>query len=427
MPKRLTAAAIARLKPGPKRRAVADGRGLYIVVQPKTGSKSWHMHFRGVSGKMDTLVLGPYDDSGEEVRADPVIGTPLTLAGARRLAAEVNRQRALGEDVVAQRLRDKAEREAVAANTFTAAARDFISDHSMQKVRGWREQAKLLGLDAELNEIRGGLSERWRDKPISTIDGHDIHRVIEEVRRRGVPGMGRHNDGVSEARARHMFSCLSRMSSWLVEQRRIESNPCAGVKRPDTPRARERVLTDGEVVKFWRATDRLGPPFGSVLRLLLVTGQRLNEVAGLRWSEVVGLNFEEVQLPPARTKNHRAHVVPLSRLAREIVAAVKPFPGGSDYVFTTTGTTPISGWSKTKRRLDNLMGDVPPWRLHDLRRTFAVGAARAGADLAVIERALNHISGSFGGIVGVYQQYQYRDEVRAAMKAWADLLMRIVK
>src|SRR5262245_5539519 len=201
--KKLTAAAVRRYRAGAKRRAIADTHGLYLIVQP-TGSKSWAMFFRNTGGRMAKLTLGSLDESGKETPADPVIGMPLTLAGARRLAAEVNRQRALGQDVVAQRLRDKAELKAAAANTFAIAARDFITQHSMRKVRGWREQARLLGLDANLNEIPRGLAGRWRDRSIAAIDGHDIHRLVDDVRKRGIPGLVRRGE-VSETRARHMF------------------------------------------------------------------------------------------------------------------------------------------------------------------------------------------------------------------------------
>jgi len=424
--KKLTAAAVRRYRAGAKRRAIADAHGLYLIVQP-TGSKSWAMFFRNTGGRMAKLTLGSLDESGKETPADPVIGMPLTLAGARRLAAEVNRQRALGQDVVALRLREKTERKTAAANTFVLAAKSFITEHSMRRVRGWREQARLLGLKPSengLEEIRGGLCERWRDRPISAIDGHDVHRLVDEVRRRGVPGLERRSDGVSESRARHMFACLSKLFAWLVQQRRVETNPCIGVHRPDASEKRERVLTDGEIVKFWAATDEIGPPFGPVLKLLLLTGCRLNEITGLRWEEV-SEDGAAINLPGSRTKNHRAHTVPLSKAAQAILASMQRIPK-AEFIFSTTLTTPISGWSKTKRRLNNLMG-VTDWRIHDLRRTAATGMARAGADLPVIERALNHISGSFGGIVGVYQKHKYADQVRAALDAWADLLLTIVE
>src|SRR5262245_3540213 len=142
--KRLTAAAVARLKAGPKRRSIPDGGGLYLLIQP-SGHKSWAMFFRGVpKGEMRKFTLGPYSENSS---AKPFVGAPLTLAGARKLAADINHRRAGGEDVVASRLREQAAREAAAANTFAVAARDFITEHSMPKVRGWREQARLLGLD----------------------------------------------------------------------------------------------------------------------------------------------------------------------------------------------------------------------------------------------------------------------------------------
>jgi integrase len=427
--KRLTAAAVARLKAEPKRRSIPDGGGLYLLIQP-SGHKSWAMFFRGgAKGEMRKFTLGPYSENSS---TKPLVGAPLTLADARKLAADINHRRAGGEDVVASRLRERAARAAAAAHTFGVAARDFITDHSMPKVRGWREQARLLGLkpsdNGGLEEIKGGLCDRWRDRPIGSIDADDIHTVVDETRRRGAPGLERRAAGKTESRARAMHRTLSKLFSWLVAQRRVKANPVAGVAAPETPRARERTLTDREIKALWAATEKLGPPFGSVLRLLLITGQRLNEIAGLRWSELVGPNFEEIHLPPARTKNHRPHTIALPAMAREIIAAVKPFPGGSAFVFTTMGTSPVSGWSKVKKRLDVLMGDdVPPWRIHDLRRTAVTGMARAGVDLVHVEKVINHASHSFAGIVSTYQRHQYRDEVRAALAAWAGLLARIVE
>src|SRR5262245_42258794 len=115
---RLTAAAVKRLKAKANRRYVPDGRSLYLVIQPKSQSKSWVMIFRGAGGRIQKLRLGPLDETSHETSTEPVVGAPLTLAAARRLAAEVNRQRALGQDVVAQRLRDQAEMRAAQANTF---------------------------------------------------------------------------------------------------------------------------------------------------------------------------------------------------------------------------------------------------------------------------------------------------------------------
>ena len=204
---------------------------------------------------------------------------------------------------------------------------------------------------------------------------------------------------------------------------------------------RDRVLDDNELRWFWRACDGIGEPFGALLRLLLVTGARREEVAQMRRGEISD-DGTTWALSGARTKNRRAHEVPLSPLAREIIADVKRIANKPGLVFTTTGTTPVSGFSTLKKRLDRAMialareeaaaggrdpaeVGIPRWTIHDLRRTAVTGMARAGADLHVIERAVNHVSGSFGGIVATYQKHRYAVEVRAALEAWASLLTEI--
>jgi len=128
---------------------------------------------------------------------------------------------------------------------------------------------------------------------------------------------------------------------------------------------------------------------------------RVNEITGMRRSELG--DGGTWTIPGARTKNHRPHAVPLPPLALDILAAVRRIEG--DLVFTTTGTSPVSGWSKIKRALDAVMGlKVSPWRLHDLRRTAASGMSRLGVRSEVVDRALNHITGSFRGVAGTYQR-----------------------
>ena len=205
MAKRLTAAAVARLKAGPKRRSIPDGGGLFLLIQP-SGAKSWALFFRGADGRMVKLTLGPYS-AEENSSAKPTVGAPLTLAGARKLAADINLRRAGGEDVVASRERERAAREAAAANTFAVAARDFITEYAMPKVRGWREQASLLGLrpsDEGLTEIKAGLCERWRVRPIGSIDADDIFAVVDETRSRST---ARAACCCSRPRERAVFPC----------------------------------------------------------------------------------------------------------------------------------------------------------------------------------------------------------------------------
>ena len=230
MPKVLTAAAAKNHRPGKARREIPDGGcpGLHLVIQP-SGRRSWAMRLRRPDGKPAKLTLGPVDLSGQEAESEPVIGAPLTLASARRLVAELHRERARGRDVVsdlaAAKRRQKSERETRSAALFGRAALDFIEGHAKKKTRRWQEQARLLGLTPTtdgLQVIRNGLADRWKDRAVASIDGHDIHEVIDEVRYIGVPGLQRRSDKPTEARARAVFARLSKMFGWLAQHRRVE-------------------------------------------------------------------------------------------------------------------------------------------------------------------------------------------------------------
>ena len=413
--KTLTTVGIKAIRPGSKRREIKDGGAshLYLVVQ-RSGHKSFAMRFRRPDGKTAKLVLGPFDPSGEG-EGEPVIGQPLTLAAARHLAADIGRERARGKDVISDlkvdRERSKVQHQERVTNNFAQAVRDFIEGHAKPKTRRWEGTSKLLGLDPDGEVIKGGLVDRWGERPVAEIDGHDIYSVTQEARQRGIPGRATKTDGPSENRARHLFSALSKMFSWLHRHRRVETNPCASVHSPDAGRTLDRVLTETEIVKFWKAASS-EETFGPLLKLLLLTGCRLNEVAGMRRSEIDG---EVWTIPGSRTKNHRTHLVPLAPAARELIASAD-----TDLVFTTTGTSPLSGWSKLKLRLDKHMGDdIPPWRLHDLRRTAVTQMAELGILPHVIEAVVNHVSGHKGGVAGIYNRAAYAEEKRAALERWA--------
>src|SRR5262245_36712478 len=237
MPK-LTPASVLKYRPHKNdRREIPDAAspGLYLFVQPKTGSKSFHMRFRKPYGGHANLMLGPLDLSGNEAADDPIIGQPLTLVSARRLASEIHRQRALGSDVVGNRHRDRLEAKAGGARTFSQAALDFTEQYLKREVRRWQASARLLGIvvgDGKLAMLPKGLADRWRDRPVAEINGDDVHLIIDEVREKSVPGLKRNADGPSNAMARAMFSLLSRMFRWLLEKRRISVNPITNVAAP---------------------------------------------------------------------------------------------------------------------------------------------------------------------------------------------------
>jgi integrase len=436
----LTAAAIRRYKPQGQRLEIPDAKapGLYLIIQPRpTGAKSWAVRFRRPDGRPAKLTLGKVDLGETENSDEPALGGALTLRAARQLANKIDRERARGVDVVeetkAAKLRQRAEAKSVAENTFGGAVRHFFADHKTKwhvRPRRWREDATLLGLrwppDAdpatvEPNISKGGLADVWGNKPLVNIDGHDIHAVVDESRKHGIPGLAPRNDGISESRGRKIHVALNSFFAWARRQRRVTVNPCAGVWHPTAPPARDRVLSDAEIIKFWAAVNTVEQPFKAALQLLLLTGSRLNEVGGMRRDELGADGTWTI--PGIRTKNHRPHVVPLSSQMREIIAAVPVIEG--PFAFTTTGRSAVSGWSKIKQALDSKMG-VPPWRLHDLRRTTATGMAELGIAPHVIEAVLNHVSGARAGVAGVYNRAIYSEEKRTALERWCAHVLGLV-
>jgi integrase len=187
---------------------------------------------------------------------------------------------------------------------------------------------------------------------------------------------------------------------------------------------RTRLLSDVELRALWLACEGDGP-FGQALRALMLTGARRDEISRMQWSEL-----EEGRqlwvLPVERSKNRRKHEIPLSSQTWALIQAQPRF-ADCPYVFSADGEKPVTGWDKAKVRISARAGiAADTWRLHDLRRTCASGMQKLGVSVPVIEKALNHVSGTFRGIVGVYQQHDYADEVRIALQKWADCVEQIV-
>jgi integrase len=460
MAKVLTARSVSQMKcTGTLPKEVPDqlAPGLHLVVYP-SGKKSWALRFRRPDRRPAKLVLGSVSTAADTPRdPDPVVGGYLTLAAARRLAGALRHQIATGQDPAAAHQRRTVALSA--ENTFASAASDFVLQHARAKTRQWQRTARMLGLEPtgrnlpvgssgpngpvgssgpngpvgssgtnvpeELQLIPRGLAARWRDLPVSEIDADVVFRLIEEVRHKGVPGLERRKNGEpSESMARSMHSALSKMFAWLLEKRRVAHNPLDALKRPSPPRARERVLSEKEIVAFWNAAGEASKPFEALFKLLLLTGCRLNEVARMEAGE---LNADRSiwVIPGARVKNHLAHVVCLPPLAREIIAGVERSED-CKYVLSISQRAPICGFGKAKRKLDALMQGVPPWRLHDLRRTAATHMGELGIPPHIIELCLNHISGAKAGVAGTYNRSVQLEERRAALQKWADRVAELV-
>ena len=213
---------------------------------------------------------------------------------------------------------------------------------------------------------------------------------------------------VTAARAR---AALSAMFNWAIREGfEIQANPVAGTNRPAEPRSRSRVLSDDELARVWRACG--DNDYGRIIRLLILTGQRREEVGGMQWSELT-LPAGVWIIPAARTKNHREHTVPLAASAQ----ALLPAPRSGPCLFGRRG---FSAWSKSKIALD-ARAQIRDWRVHDLRRTVATGMAdRLGVLPHIIETVLNHVSGHQAGVAGVYNRARYADSVRDALARWAE-------
>ena len=220
--------------------------------------------------------------------------------------------------------------------------------------------------------------------------------------------------------ANRMRTSLSAFFSWCMSQGLLESNPAFGTGR-QPEKSRDRVLGSDELEAIWNATAG-DDDYPAIVRLLMLTGARANEIGSLAWSEVLE---DRIMLPAARAKNGRAHTIPLSRLARAILHA-RP-RRDDDFVFGARKGRPFSGWSTRKMALDQrIETTISPWVLHDFRRTMATWLAETGTAPHIIEAVLNHASGHKAGIAGVYNRAGYEPQKRAALERWGNHIETLV-
>lgn len=397
---KLKAATVETLQATDKRQEIPDDlcTGLYLVVQP-TGKKSWQVRYRhgGVHRRM-TLASFP----------------TLTLAAARVRAREVMAAASEG--------RDPAEEVKAAKAPKPEDDRDKI-----KTLIGQYDKRHLKGLksgDVVRRELDRFVVKEWGERDIHSITKRDVIDLLD-----GIADSGR------VVTANRVRAYLNKFLNWAVERDILPLSPATGVKPVAKEASRDRVLTDDEIRWFWQACDAEGFPWGPLGKVLLLTGQRLNEAAQITEGEIRG---DLWHLSADRTKNGRAHDVPLSDAVQAVLGAVERIEGKPGFIFTTTGTTPVSGFFKARAHLAEAMErlaaeergeavEIPRWTFHDLRRTAATGMARLGIPVRVTEAVLNHISGTGGGIVAVYQRHDYADEKRQALEAWGRFVLSLVQ
>jgi integrase len=387
---------VEAIKPDPNQRLELPDpalSGLYLVVQP-SGAKSWALRYR-YAGKPKKLTLGRW----------PVMG----LADARAAASNAIEAVDYGNDPSAAKKATKAAR-----LETQLSERDKIK--TLVEKFGARHLSTLKSGETVKRELNRHVVAIWGERDIQTITKRDVIDLLD-----GIADSGR------VVTANRVRAYLNKFLSWCVERDIIKQSPAMGVKPAAKEKSRDRVLTDQEIKWFWQACTVEGQPWGHLGKMLLLTGQRLGEVVNMTDREITG---DLWHLTADRTKNGRAHDVALSEAARDVLGAVGRVNGRAGYVFTINGASALQGYHKGRNHIAKRMAEIaseergetveiPHWTFHDLRRTAATGMARLGIPVRVTEAVLNHVSGTAGGIVSVYQRHDYADEKRDALNAWA--------
>jgi integrase len=224
---------------------------------------------------------------------------------------------------------------------------------------------------------------------------------------------------------------LSAFFVWAMKEGLVEANPVFATNRPYDRKGRERVLTEQEIAQVWRAAG--DDSYGTIVKLLILTGARREEIGSLRWDEV-DFTARVIRLPPERVKNGRPHDIPLSGPALARLHAT-PQIAGRDPVFGS-GANGLGAYSIPKKALDQRIAEarqaagadpMAPWVLHDLRRSVATHMAEIGIAPHIVEAVLNHVSGHKAGVAGIYNRAAYDKEKRAALTLWADHVTALVE
>lgn len=402
MAKALTATAIEAAKPGANRREISDGGqdGLFLIVQP-SGAKSWALRYRA-EGKPVKLTLGQWP--------------AMTLAKARGSAAEALEAVKAGDDPAAKKRAEKITR-LEADLSERDKVKTLVSQYDKRHLSSLRTGAMVR------RELDRFVVPAWGERDIRTIAKRDLIDLLDEIA-----------DSGRLTTANRLRAYLSGFLNWCVERDILAMSPAIGVKPAKKEESRERVLSDDEIRWLWQACETIEKPWGPFIKVLLLTGQRRGEVAAMRETEIAGATWH---LDAKRTKNGRAHDVPLSDAALAALSGTMKIKGAG-YLFTMTGNSPLSNFHRGREAVVVKMAKIaekergepvaiPHWTFHDLRRTAATGMARLGIPVRVTEAVLNHVSGTGGGIVAVYQRHDYADEKRAALDSWARFVTSIVE
>jgi len=400
------------IKPGDIRREYPDGllAGLYLVVQP-SGAKSWAVRYR-YAGRPAKMTLGPY----------PAV----TLAKARELGRDAIIAAKQGRDPGKERKAERRKAEQAAENTLKAIAEEYLTREC-----GMERDAKGKAT------FKGGLrSAREREATLTRLVYPKLGaQPIGDIKRSEIVGLlDKIDDESGPVMADRTLAIVRKVMNWHASRSDEFRSPIVrGMARTKPKeRARKHTLTDDEIRVVWNVAEGFAGSFGALLQFILLTLARRTEAARITRNEVTG-NSSDWTLPAARNKTKVDLVRPLSGVAQTVLARV-PQIDDCDFVFTTDGKTPISGFSKFKKEFDKSVLEelrkqdpkakpLPNWTLHDLRRTGRSLMSRAGVLSDHAELCMGHV---IGGVRETYDRYEYHAEKKHAFEALAALIERIL-
>ena len=374
---RLTDTFIRSLKAKPQRYDIFDASQPGFGVRVATsGALSWVLLTRQ-KGTRKRVTIGRYP--------------ALSLSKARELARAA--QSEIQEGTFGQKK---------APMTFSAAIEDWYArEQRARKSFSQVEQAMALHVLPYLGRHE-----------FDQVTKADLMRVVDRVADQG-----------KLTQANRVRAFVTRFFNWAVERDLVAASPATSLPKPAVEISRDRVLSMTELHAVWHTAEQMGFPFGRIVQILILTAQRRDEVAGMRWSEL-DLERDRWVISKDRAKNGKAHIVHLSSQAIAILASL-PKREDCDFVFSTTGQTAVSGFSRAKAAIDVRSG-VTGWRLHDLRRSVATYMAD---DLkiapVVVDRILNHVTGSLRGVAAVYQRSEFLADRKVALETWGLLVEKL--
>ena len=345
-------------------KATPAGRRVFIVV------------YRTADHRQRKYTIGPYGQ--------------LTLPQARCAAQQILAAKSAGRDPQLEKL---SARSRATSNRVDALVAVFLEKYASRN-RSYAETERIF---------RREVLPRWGTKAISEISRRDIANLLDDIAARA-PIM-----------SNRVLAAIRKFFNWLVGRGVLETSPCAGVSAAIRERTRDRILDDAELNAVLRVAPQLGFPFGSIVMLLALTGQRRDEVTNLTWEEI---NEPESiwNIPSSRTKNGKPHIIHLSQPA---LSVIRQAPRLGALAFSVDGEHPFQNFGHAKARLD-AAADVHDWVLHDLRRTVVSGMARLGVPPHIADKILNHQTGTISGVAAVYQRHEFLAERRDALDRWGN-------